>query len=96
MMFSKAFCDKHKNDFKETVFGEDGYINTEYSNNVMVTLTQKDESLKLKGICKKADSEELLPFLNEDWEAVGGEEPTDPFEYARFIAGVNRNGVWDM
>ncbi len=94
MMFSKAFCDKHKNDFKETVFGEDGYINTEYSNNVMVTLTQKDESLKLKGFVKKADSEELLPFLNEDWEAVGGEEPTDPFEYARFIAGCKSQ--WGM
>lgn len=62
LLFSEDFYENNKQNLKDALLDEEGFLKQEYNNNIMVSLLFRDNSLKFKGFYKENGSSEMKSF----------------------------------
>ena len=62
LLFSKDFYENNKQNLKEALLDEEGFLKQQYNSNIMVSLLFRDNGLRFKGFYKENGSSELKSF----------------------------------
>ncbi|MBM6866506.1 hypothetical protein H6A66_15250 [Bacteroides caecigallinarum] len=62
LLFSEDFYENNKQNLKDALLDEEGFLKQEYNNNIMVSLLFRDNSLRFKGFYKENGSSEMKSF----------------------------------